>query len=331
MLTKTKVFEQAEGTNWKLYLGDSCQVIQGLPDNSIDYGVSSPPFSNLYIYSDSQADMGNSSDDMEFFVHYEYLIKEMYRITKPGRLCSIHVKDLPAYQNRDGYSGLRDFPGDCIRAFERHGWRFHSRVTIWKDPVIEMQRTKNHGLLHKNFVKETNACRQGMADYVLTFRKWPIDEQEQVKQARVIGDYIGTKPPEESEYNRENGTRTPDEQYSIAVWQRYASPVWFDIDQTNVLNFRLARESDDEKHIAPLQLDLIERCIDLWTNKGDVVFDPFNGVGSTGVCAIKQDRRYIGIELKPGYFNHAIKFLKEAETAMNQPTLFDLVELEDKS
>jgi hypothetical protein len=166
------VNNQTNGKDWALYLGDSCQVIKGLPDNSIDFGIHSPPFSNLYIYSDSEADMGNAADDAEFFQHYEYLIAEMHRITVPGRLCAVHCKDLPLYANRDGASGLKDFPGQIIAAFERQGWTYHSRVTIWKDPVIEMQRTKTHGLLYKNFRMRSEVCRQGMADYLIVFRKW---------------------------------------------------------------------------------------------------------------------------------------------------------------
>ena len=187
--------DDAHGKDWTMLLGDCVERIKDIDDNSIDFGIHSPPFANLYIYSDSEADMGNASDDDEFFEHYKYLIKELYRTTAPGRLCAVHCKDLPAYMNRDGAAGLRDFPGQIIQAFEACGWQYHSRVTIWKDPVIEMQRTKNHGLLHKNFVKETNACRQGMPDYLIVFRKWPLEGQVQVTQKREIGDYIGTNPP----------------------------------------------------------------------------------------------------------------------------------------
>jgi DNA modification methylase len=351
----------ADGKNWKLYLGDCVEQIANIDDNSMDFGIHSPPFSNLYIYSNSEADMGNSANDDEFFNHYKFLIREMYRVTRPGRLCAVHCKDLPLYMNRDGAAGLSDFAGDIIRAFEEMDkpdfetytdmseykrdmetwkaerktspkWVFHSRVTIWKDPVIEMQRTKNHGLLHKNFTQRAEACRQGMADYLIVFRKWSIDGGFEVTQNREIGEYIGTQPPEEAQYlyNR-NGTPHTHKQatrtHSIATWQRYASPVWFDIDQTNVLNHKLARESADQKHICPLQLDVIERAIDLWTNKGDTVFSPFAGVGSELYSAIKMGRKAVGIELKESYFNTAIKHLKRIELAGTQMNMFESADL----
>ena len=315
-----------KGDLFTMYQGDCIPVTGEMEDDSIDFSVYSPPFSNLYIYSDSEADMGNAADDDEFFDHYKYLIKEMYRITKPGRLSAVHCKDLPAYINRDGYAGLRDFPGEIIKAHEAEGWAYHSRVTIWKDPVIEMQRTKNHGLLHKNFAKESNACRQGMPDYLLVFRKYPLDGQEQVKQNRELGDYVGENPPLDHEVNVVYGNRTPEKNYSIAVWQRYASPVWFDIDQTNVLNFRMAKGGGDERHICPLQLGVIERSIDLWTNKGDVVFTPFAGIGSEVVSAIKMGRYGVGIELKESYFKQAVKYAKEAQKLASSRTLFDLLD-----
>lgn len=276
--------------------------------------------------------MGNCATDDEFFKHYSYLIKQLLRTAMPGRLHSVHCKDLPEYMGRDGAAGLHDFPGDIIRAFEAARldgddvtkWQFHSRVTIWKDPVIEMQRTKNHGLLHKNFASTAEACRQGMADYILTFRKWPIEDGVNVVQAREPGDYIGTNPPEYSEY-RVKGDRSEQANYSISVWQRYASPVWFDIDMTNVLNYQIAKSNEDEKHIAPIQLDVVRRCIDLWSMRGETVLDPFNGVGSTGYEALLSGRKYIGIELKKEYHALACKYLEEAASSMSQPTLFDLL------
>jgi DNA modification methylase len=364
-MNDVKVINQAQGNNWVLYQGDCVQVIKGIPDNSLDLTVSSPPFGQLYIYSDSEADMGNSANDDEFFTHYEFLIKEMYRATRPGRLNVVHCKDLPAFRNRDGAMGLIDFPGKIIRAFENAvnpepkldaealksapsieavralleahqeavakwkkspNWQFHSRVTIWKDPVIEMERTKNNGLLHRNFVSNTEVCRQGMADYLIVFRKWGGDEtfEVPVQQRRVMGDYIGGKAPEEWEIRPNKRTR--ENNYSIAVWQRYASPVWMDVQQTNVLNYEQVKDAKDEKHICPLQLDVIRRCIDLWSNKGDVVFDPFAGIGSTAYEAVRLGRRAVGIELKESYWKGAIKYCSQAEIEVAQPTLFDLLE-----
>lgn len=320
-MTDVKVINQAQGKNWVLYQGDCVQVIKGLPDNSIDLTVSSPPFGQLYIYSDSEADMGNSVNDDEFFTHYEFLIKEMYRATRPGRLNVVHCKDLPAFRNRDGAMGLIDFPGKIIRAFEKYGWQYHSRVTIWKDPVIEMERTKNHGLLHRNFTSGAEQCRQGMPDYLIVFRKWPVEGGTPVIQSRKVGDYIGENAPEEWEIRPNKRSR--ENNYSIAVWQRYASPVWMDIQQTNVLNYEQAKDPNDSKHICPLQRDVIARCIDLWSNKGEIIFDPFAGIGSTAYEAVRMGRRGVGIELKESYFNSAIKFCERAEVEAGRPTLWD--------
>lgn len=321
---KLEITEKDEqGEKWKMMLGDSVTRSKEVGDNSIDFSVYSPPFSNLYIYSDSIADMGNSADDEEFFTHYKFLIAEMFRVTKPGRLSAVHCKDLPLYHNRDGAAGLKDFPGMIIKAHEDCGWTFHSRVTIWKDPVIEMQRTKNHGLLHKNFTTRAEVTRQGMADYVIVFRKWEgvegTESAEPIKQKRQPGDYIGQEPPKSFDNNRD---------YSIQVWQRYASPVWFDINQTNVLNKQMARDNNDEKHICPLQLDVIARCVDLWTNPGDLVFSPFAGIGSEGYESIKLGRRFVGIELKESYFYQAIKYLKQIEEEVSRLNLFNFAGIE---
>jgi DNA modification methylase len=293
--------ETYSGEGWRVQVGDSVQVVGEMAESSIDYSIFSPPFSNLYIYSDSIADMGNCADHAEFFQHFSYLIEQLYRVTVPGRLCSVHCKDLPLYMNRDGAAGLYDFPGDLVQAFLRHGWVFHSRVTIWKDPVIEMQRTKNHGLLYKNYRVRGEVCRQGMADYVLTFRKW-LPERDTTQEKPVIHD-----PAD----------------FPLEVWQRYASPVWDDIRQTRVLNYQQAREKKDEKHICPLQLDVSDRCIEIWTNPGDVVLSPFAGIGSEGDSALRLGRRFEGVELKPAYAVIAARNLREAERAAKLPTLFD--------
>jgi hypothetical protein len=310
--------ELTQGKNWQMHLGDCVEETRKLADNSIGFSVYSPPFSSLFVYSDSDADMGNSSDDDEFFEHYGYLIREKLRITKPGRLTAVHCSDLPTYKWRDGHIGIKDFSGQIIAEHLKHGWVYHSRVTIWKDPVVEMQRTKANGLLHKQFVKNTAACRVGIPDYLLIFRKWDgIDDCEPVTQNRERGDYIGSDEPTDLSTN-----------YSIDLWQRYASPVWNDIRQGRVLNYRIAKTSKDEKHICPLQLDVIARSIDLWSNPGDTVFSPFAGIGSEGYEAIKMGRKFVGIELKPEYHKIAVDNLKEAERQTNQVDLFSFAGIE---
>lgn len=318
-LTMPKI-EKADGEGWTLWNGDCVQVMrEKVADNSLDFTLASPPFSNLYIYSDSMADMGNSADHEEFFRHFEFLMAELYRATKPGRLCAMHCKDLPLYMNRDGAAGLYDFPGEMIRRFGKHGWTFHSRVTIWKDPVVEMQRTKNYGLLHKNFCDRGEVVRQGMADYIIVFRAWKGGKDgipdKQVQHLPVPGDYIGSNPPEKWDSDRD---------WSIQLWQKYASPVWFDIRQTNVLQYRDARGGNDEKHICPLQLDVIERCIWLWSNRGETVFSPFAGIGSEGHGAILQGRKFLGVELKESYFETAKKNLAAAVAKASEGTLFQV-------
>lgn len=287
------VIGQKQGESWVMYNGDCAEVLRGLPGQSVDFTVYSPPFSNLYIYSDSDRDMGNCADDAEFMEHYRFVVRELLRVTRPGRLSSVHCKDLVDYKGRDGRAGLRDFPGDIIRLHEEEGWKYHSRVTIWKDPVIEMQRTKAHGLLYKQLRADSSFSRQGMAEYVLTFRKW-ADEGDEVFPV----------------------THTA-ASFPLRQWQEYASPVWMTIDQTNVLNVQVAREDADEKHICPLQLDVIERCVGLWSNPGDVVLSPFAGIGSEGVMSVKLGRRFVGIELKPAYFERACRNLNDGTAQMN--------------
>ncbi len=309
-----------ESNKIAVYNTDCVELAKSLDDCSIDFSVYSPPFANLYTYSDSLADMGNCANDEEFFKQYKYLIKEKFRITKNGRLTAIHCKDLPKYKNRDGAGGLNDFAGAIIKAHEECGWTYHSRITIWKDPVIEMQRTKNQGLLYKQVCKDSAYSRQGMADYIIVMRKCVYDNETPITRGKErFYDYIG------SSYNAPKMARDSKEKerlYSIEVWQRYASPVWFDIAQTNVLNIALAKDCNDEKHICPLQLDVIERCIELWSNEGEIVFSPFMGIGSEGYQAILQNRGFVGSELKEGYFNIAVKNLKEA--IYKKQSLFDM-------
>lgn len=320
------VIKQANGENWQLYNGDCCEVLKDIPLNSIDFCIHSPPFANLYIYSDSESDMGNAEDDAQFFEHYSYAIRELFRVTVPGRLCAVHCKDLPKYANVWGTTGLIDFPGACIQEFESAGWVFHSRVTIWKCPVTERERTNNNGLLHKTVKRDTSQVRQGMADYLVVFRKPPTDgtlmsERPIVRPTgfkRYIGTHGATNDGHPSKYCRKTSSADP----SIDIWRRYAEPVWWDVNQTNVLNFKLATSDADDKHICPLQLDLIERAVDLWTALGDVVLSPFAGVGSEGVGAMRAGRKFVGIELKDSYFESACKFLSAEEKRLSVSTLF---------
>jgi superfamily II DNA or RNA helicase len=285
----------ARGEGWELALGDCVEVTRGMAPNRVHLSVFSPPFSNLYTYSSSLRDMGNSADDGEFMQHFGYLIPELLRVTIPGRLCAVHSKDLPRYRSSTGASGLRDFTGEITRAFEEcpagadgGRWVYHSKVTSWKCPVTEMQRTKSHGLLYKQLRKDSTYSRQGCPDYLTLFRKWTPE---------------GDAP--------EPVTHTP-EDFPLDVWQRFASPVWMDIDQTDVLNVQQARNDKDEKHICPLQLGVIERCIRLWSNPGDLVLSPFAGIGSEGYVALKHKRRFVGIELKPEYWKVATNNLRSA-------------------
>jgi len=302
--------EVVRGNGWEAHNGDCVEVIKTLKADSVDYSVFSPPFADLYTYSDSPRDMGNAKDYKEFFEHFAYLIPELLRITKPGRLVTVHCMDLPVHKERDGYIGIRDFPGDIIRAFERDGFVFHSRVTIWKDPLVAATRTKALGLLHKQICKDSTLCRQGIADYLLTFRKLG-ENPDPVSHPNGFDYYIGDNPPQE------RGIK-----FSHVTWQKYASPVWMDINQTRTLQRESAREDKDEKHICPLQLDVIERCIHLWTNPGDVVFSPFGGIGSEGYSAVRMDRRAVMIELKRSYFDQMVGNMHAAEHEKRQQDLF---------
>lgn len=272
-----------------LYNGDSCEIMRAIPDKSIHYSIFSPPFAQLYVYSNSIRDLGNCRDDSEFYNQFKFIIKELYRILMDGRLVSIHCMDLPTLKSRDGFIGLRDFPGDIVRLFEEVGFIFHSRVTIWKDPVVAMQRTKALGLLHKQLKKDSAMCRQGIADYIITMRK-PGDNPERITHTN--------------------------ESFPVSVWQKYASPVWMDINQSNTLQKESARQYEDEKHICPLQLDVIERCVNLWTNPNDIVFTPFMGIGSEIYQSLLLGRRGVGIELKTSYYEQAVLNCK---SVINQP------------
>jgi DNA modification methylase len=279
------VLAQTVTDQFTLYHADCVDVAQALPPDSVHYSIFSPPFASLYTYSASDRDMGNVKDAEEFSKHFAFLVPELLRITKPGRLLSFHCMLLPTSKARDGFIGLSDFRGDLIRLFVECGWVFHSEVVIWKDPVTAMQRTKALGLLHKQLKKDSCMSRQGIPDYLVTMRK-PGDNPERVSHT--------------------------DESFPVQRWQRYASPVWMDIDPNKTLQHRSAREHDDERHICPLQLEVIERAIELWTNPGDIVFSPFTGIGSEGSCALRMGRRFVGAELKESYYKQAVGNLRDA-------------------
>jgi len=301
-----RAINQVITDDYAVYQGDSCELIAGIPDNSIHFGIHSPPFEGLYKFSSSERDLSNS-EGAQFWEHYGFLIRELHRVTMPGRIHAVHVMQLPTSKIRHGYIGMRDFRGEVIRAFEADGWIFHSEVCIWKDPVVAQQRTKSIRLLHKQIVKDSTISGQGLADYIVSFRK-PGENPEPV--AGCFDRYVGTNEPDRSKYTTPTDGRN---WYSIEVWQRYASPVWMDIDQTRTLQFRTARDERDEVHISPLQLDVIERCIDLWSNPGETVLTPFLGIGSEVYSAIEMGRKGIGFELKESYFRQAVKNLANAK------------------
>lgn len=280
-MAKIRCLNEAHGRNYAVYNGDCVDIVGQLPDASIDFSVYSPPFGSLFVYSESAADMGNSTDE-EFSKHYAWLVREKFRVTKPGRLTAVHCSDLPMTKWRDGAVGIKDFSGDIIRIHQDAGWIMHSRRTIWKCPVVEMTRTKHVGLLYKQLMKDSAKSRGGMPDYLITFVK-PGENAEPIKH-------------------------TP-ENFPLDQWQEWASPVWMSVDQSNVLNVKMAREGNDERHLCPLQLDVIERALIMWSNEGDTVLSPFTGIGSEGVTSLKLGRRFIGTELKESYWKQAARYL----------------------
>ena len=291
--------DQVVTDKYVIYNGDCVEVLTGIPNDSVHFTMFSPPFLSLYSYSNSDRDMGNCKSDAEFMEHFGFLASELYRVIKPGRIMAVHCMDVPKMKERDGVIGLKDFPGMLVRAFEDVGFIMHSRVTIWKNPVAEMTRTKALGLLHKQIRKDSTMCRQGCADYIIAFRK-PGENAERVEHTA--------------------------ESFPVSVWQRYASPVWMDIKQKDTLNYRSARAEQDEKHICPLNTEVVKRCIELWTNPGDVVLDPFAGIGTVPYMAVKLGRRGIGVELKPSYYAQAVKNLTEVAAEPTQIDLYDEID-----
>ncbi len=297
-----------ESDSWHMMMGDCVERMAEVQSDSVGYSIFSPPFSSLYTYSASDRDMGNCRDNEEFEKHFKFLIPELLRVTQPGRLLSFHCMNLPTSKSHHGYIGIRDFRGDLIRMFEAEGWIFHSEVVIWKDPVVAMQRTKALGLLHKQLVKDSCMSRQGIPDYVVTMRKPGINEKPvSGKLDRFVGD---------------PATFQQTKDLSIDIWQRYASPIWMDINPSRTLQRSPAREEKDERHICPLQLDVIERCLQLWSNPRDLILSPFAGIGSEGYCAIKMDRRFVGIELKESYWKTACANLEMAKHEKTQQSMF---------
>lgn len=288
--------DSKRGDNWQAIHGDCVDVVRQMPDNSIGFSVYSPPFSGLYIYNDSEADMGNCANDDEFALQYRFLVRELFRVTKPGRLVAVHCKDLVYYRTQTGHdAGLRDFPGLLVKEHTDAGFSFHSRVTIWRCPVREMTKTKAHGLLYKQLRQDSTFSRQGLPEYLMIFRKWAREGDE-------------TAPV----------THTH-ESFPLDQWQEWASPVWMHTRETDVLN--ATRDPKDEKHICPMPLDLTTRAITLWSNPGDVVLSPFMGIGSEGYCAMKLKRKFIGVELKESYFRQACRNIDAAEKSAE--SLFD--------
>lgn len=315
-----KVLDQSIGERFALYNADCTDVLRGMESESVHYSIFSPPFASLYTYSASPRDLGNCRGSDEFFEHFRFVIPELYRVMKPGRLLSLHCMQLPTSKSHDGFIGLRDFRGELIRAFSEVGFIYHSEVTIWKDPVTAMQRTKALGLLHKTIRKDSSMSRQGIADFLVTMRKPGVNAEPISQMGRPLGN-------------------------DVEVWQRYASPVWVTteghdaegfaictgetipgdssaINPSETLQHRSAREHDDERHICPLQLSVIRRSIRLWSNPGDVVLSPFAGIGSEGHVALEEGRRFVGAELKKSYYEQACRNLANAAKPAKQTTLF---------
>jgi len=304
---------------YAVYNADCCDIMSTIPKNSVGFSIFSPPFSNLYSYSDNNADMGNSRTYKEFFEHFNFLIKELHRVIIPGRLVAVHCMDLPIAKQDAGYIGIRDFPGRIIKSFEKIGFTFYSRHCIWKDPLLAAVRTKAIGLAHKQICKDSSVCRTGIPDYILGFRK-KGENPIPIKHENGLEIYYGSRQIPKNLYRFKTQISTKNK-FSHWIWQQYASPVWFDIRQTRVLKYREARQHDDEKHICPLQLDVIERCVELWSAKGDIVLSPFMGVGSEIYVAVKNGRKGIGIELKESYYKQAIKNIKLAKQKQKERLL----------
>ncbi len=305
--------DQASGAGWTFFNGDSCEVLADLPDHSIDMAIFSPPFSSTYTYSPSDRDLGNVSSDVQFFEQFTYITRELKRVVKPGRLIVVHVADLPAYENTHGYSGRRDFSGDVLRHFMAEGFLFHSRVTIDKNPQAQAIRTHSKGLLFVQLQRDAAAMWQAWADYLLVLRT-PGKNAEPVKTDLTQEDWI--------DFARPIWAGNAAEDQVSADWTAALEDCWYGIRETDVLSTRMAKDNEDERHLAPLQLPVIERAVRLWSNRGDVILSPFGGIASEGVGALRHGRRFVGIELKPAYWRAGVRNLQQADAQAADETLF---------
>lgn len=303
------VIDQKFGRNFAMYNGDCVEVVRGIPEHSVGFAIFSPPFASLYTYSNSARDMGNCKTDEEFMENFSFLVEELARVMMPGRIVAFHCMNLPTSKERDGFIGIKDFRGELIRCFQKSGFIFHSETCIWKDPLIAATRTKALGLMHKQLCKDSALSRCGIPDYLVAVRA-PGENPQPIRHPDGLTEFYGENEPTSGNLSHER-------------WRRYASPVWMDINPSNTLQKESAREHDDERHICPLQLDVIDRGIHLWSTPGDVVLSPFAGIGSEGHEALRLGRRFIGIELKKSYFDQAVKNLVNAENIAESGTLFD--------
>lgn len=302
------VINQDFGENWAAYNGDCIEIIKGLNDESVDFSIFSPPYLSIYVYSNSKRDMGNCKTEKEFMDMFKYLVVELKRVIKQGRIVAVDCMNVPAMKERDGYIGLKDFRGWIIQSFIEEGFIFHSEHCMWKDPLIEATRTKALGLMHKQLCKDSTMCRAGIPQYLLAFRK-PGENKTPVPHQDGLSSFHGENGPE-------NGV------ISHEIWRRYASPVWMDVNFTKTLNYKAARANDDERHICPMSLDAIGRALTLWSNDGDVVLTAFGGVGSEGYKAVEMGRKAILIELKESYYKQLVKNMKFIENKPTQGELF---------
>lgn len=320
MVKGAAVIEQTVTDRFALYQGDCCQVLKGIPDNSVHMSISSPPFGSLYSYTDALQDMSNVRTDGEFFEGMAFLVAELSRVMMPGRIVAFHCMNLPSTKERDGFIGIRDFRGDLIRLYQKFGFIFHSEVVIWKDPLIAATRTHALGLAHKQIVEDSAMCRNGIPDYIVAMRKPGANPEPVTHKPAGFTRWIG---PEDGEPKALKKSDPGKNKYSHEIWQRYASPVWFDINPSDTLQRTSARESDDSRHICPLQLTVIRRAIELWSNEGDTVLSPFAGIGSEGYVALEEGRRFVGVELKESYYRQACRNLETASKIQKQGPLFE--------